>query len=122
MFHGEVSRDCAPWDGPAFSVSISTVANAKKVEPPILHVSIWQSPNLKSGGRFVFPDLSQRIGAAFIEPSSGSETPLRGTVTFTKVMSGETVEGQFDFLDPNGRRYAGRFSANWTAISASCGT
>ena len=121
MFHAEVRRDCAPWDGDAFSVSISTVGDVKKIEPPVIHVSIWQTPNLKSGGRFTFPDSSKRIGAAVIEPSSGSVIQLRGTVSFTRIMPGETVEGEFDLLDPGGRRYVGRFSANWTVIRVGCG-
>jgi len=65
--------------------------------------------------------VAQKIGAAFIEPSSGSVIQLRGTVAFTRVMPGETVDGQFDLLDPGSRRYVRRFSANWTAVRAGCG-
>jgi len=121
MFHAEVRRDCAPWDGDAFSVSISTVADVRKIEPPFIHVSVFQTPNLKRGGRFAFPDGSRRIGAAFIQPSSGSVVQLRGTVSFTSVILGETVEGQFDLLDAGSKRYVGRFRANWMSIRTSCG-
>ena len=121
MFYGEVSRDCAPWDGAAFSVSIQPVAGLKKMDFPLIHVSIWQAPNLRGSARFEFPDVTGKIGAAFIQPRSGSVTQLRGTVSFTRVVPDQTTEGQFDFLDPNGKRYSGKFSAAWNGRMIMCG-
>jgi len=121
MFYGEVSRDCAPWDGAAFSVSIQPVAGLKKMDFPLIHVSVWQAPGLRGAAHFAFPDSTEKIGAAFIQPRSGSVTPLSGTVSFKRVMPNETTEGQFDFVDPNGRRYSGKFTATWNGKMVMCG-
>jgi hypothetical protein len=114
--------DCAPWDGSAFTVSIQPVAGVKRITPPTLHVSIWQSPDLPQGGRFAFPDLSGKVGAVHLEPSpSGSAANLRGTVSFASVLRGKMVEGQIDLTDERGKRYAGAFTAKWLERRVMCG-
>ena len=120
-FYAEIQRDCAPWDGAAFSVSIQPVAGLKKIDVPFIHVAIWQAPNLRGSAKFAFPDLTGKIGAAYIQTRSESVTPLRGTISFRRVMPNEIVEGQFDFLDPNGKRYSGKFAATWNGKIALCG-
>jgi hypothetical protein len=123
MFFGEASRDCAPWDGAAFSVSIPLVAGLRRMDFPLIHVSVWQAPglNLKGAEHFEFPDVTGKIGAAFIQPRSGPVTPLHGTISFKRVMPNETTQGQFDFVVPNGRRYSGKFTATWNGKMMMCG-
>ena len=121
MFYGEVGQDCAPWDGAAFSVSLQPVAGLKRMDFPLIHISIWRAPSLRGAAHFEFPDVTAKVGAAFVQPRSGSVTPLRGTVSFKRVMPNEMTEGQFDLADPNGRHYAGKFTASWNGRMIMCG-
>src|SRR5438552_15708852 len=78
--YAEIHRDCAPWDGSAFTVSIQPLAGVTQIKPTTLHISIWQDPNLPSGGRFQFPDDTAKVGTVYIEPPPESMTVFRGSV------------------------------------------
>jgi hypothetical protein len=119
--YAEIHRDCAPWDGSAFTVSIQPLAGVKQIKPPTLHISIWQDPNLPSGGRFQFPDNTGKVGAVYVEPAPERMTIFRGSIAFVSVTMDTPVEGQFDLTDSSGKRYAGKFLAKWTSVRAMCG-
>jgi hypothetical protein len=122
VLYAEARMDCAPWDGAAFSLAIQPEAGQKQLTPPVLRVSIWQSPNLPLGARFAFPDSTGKVGAAYLQPStSDAVTGLRGTVWFTKVVAGEAAQGQFDLADPRGKKYVGAFTAKWIMERVMCG-
>jgi hypothetical protein len=46
IFPASVVRDCAPWDGPAFTVSIPYEAGT------IINISIYESPNIDRPVRY----------------------------------------------------------------------
>lgn len=121
IFNAEISRACAPWDGPAFSVSIPTLAGAQEIKPPLIHVSIWHAPNWKGRRRFVFPDQTGKNGGVFLRPRVGSMQELQGHVAFKSVKVDEVVEGEFDLQSPTGNRFRGKFRAKWTGQIQRCG-
>ena len=112
-----VDRDCAPWDGSAFTLSIPVEG-----EPgATLMISIWQSPDFKLPAAFSFPDETGRAGNAVYRPASGPDEPLSGQVSFTRVQLGSPVEGQFDLVSESGGGFSGRFEAEWGAGVIGCG-
>src|SRR5687768_9388569 len=74
VFPATVNRDCAPWDGAAFTISIPTDTVST------IHISIWQSPDIKRSAIFSFPDETGRIGNAIHNTQPGSPEQLTGTV------------------------------------------
>ena len=58
IFPATINRDCAPWDGSAFTVSIPYDSGS------VIYISIWQLPDIKLPAKFSFPDESIRIGNA----------------------------------------------------------
>ncbi|HLA08262.1 MAG TPA: hypothetical protein VJ022_12500 [Anaerolineales bacterium] len=115
VFPATINRDCAPWDGSAFTVSI-------RYDPiTTIIVSIWQSPDINIPTTFTFPDDSGQVGFAYILPELDPLQQLTGKVFFTSVESEFPVEGWFDFVTEAGQRITGRFKAEWENTVAMCG-
>ena len=114
-FLATVNRDCAPWDGGAFTVFIPTDDGI------IIHISIWQSPEIKLPVRFAFPDESRQIGSAYILTELDPLQQLSGNVSFRRVEEGIPVEGEFDLTTESGQQFKGRFKAEWGNEVVYCG-
>jgi hypothetical protein len=114
-FPATVNRDCAPWDGPAFTVNIP-LDDGRTVS-----ISIWQSPELGGPVTFSFPDPSGQVGNASLFPAGGMPEELSGTVHFQGVQAEQPVEGQFNLVTENGDRFKGRFTAAWGDATMLCG-
>lgn len=115
VFPATINRDCAPWDGGAFIVSIPIIDGIT------IHVSIWQSPDIKFPSRYSFPDESGQIGVAYILPDPDSLQQLSGVVSFGRVEQGIPVEGEFDLITESGKQFKGQFKAEWGNEVVYCG-
>jgi len=102
-----INRDCAPWDGSAFTVSVPMK------DGTIIYISIWQSPDIKLPARFSFPDETGQVGNAYILPELDLLQPLSGEVSFRRVEEGISVEGGFNFMTESGKQFTGKFKAEW---------
>ena len=115
IFPATINRDCAPWDGAAFTLlipydSITTIS-----------ISIWQSPNIKLPVTFSFPDETGQIGFAYIWPELDPLQQLSGEVSFWRVEEGIPVEGEFSFTTESGQQFKGSFTAEWGNEVVYCG-
>jgi hypothetical protein len=59
-FHATVNRDCAPWDGAAFTVSIPLG------DGTIIDLSIWKSSDIRLPTTYSFPDETGQVGNALL--------------------------------------------------------
>ena len=114
-FPATINRDCAPWDGAAFTVSIpyDSVSN--------ITVSIWQSPDIKFPSTFSLPDETGQVGHAYILSELGPLIPLNGEVSFQHVSEGTPVEGRFSLTSERGDAFDGKFVAEWEGQIVYCG-
>ena len=110
-----VTRDCAPWDGSAFTVSIPMEAGDS------INVSIWQAPDIKLPVTFSFPDNTGQVGNASYQLTSGEYEQLSGTVFFQRVAEGSPLEGKFELVTETGQRFEGQFKAEWKDQFVMCG-
>jgi hypothetical protein len=110
-----INRDCAPWDGSAFTVSVPMK------DGTIIYISIWQSPDIKLPARFSFPDETGQVGSAYILPELDPLQPLSGEVSFRRVEEGIPVEGEFNFMTESGKQFKGKFKAGWGNEIIYCG-
>lgn len=106
IYPAMIDRDCAPWDGAAFTVSIP-------VEKTIVTISIYRSPELRLPATFAFPDETLMEGNAFLLLPVAMPEPLSGKVSFQRVEQGIPVEGAFDLVTQSGREFKGQFKAEW---------
>ena len=115
VFPAKVNRDCAPWDGSAFTVKIP------RNNGTIIDISIWQSPEIKLPATFSFPDDLGQVGNAILIHPVGLPEQLTGTAFFWRVDQSSPVEGRFDFTSENGEQFQGRFEAEWMNEIVMCG-
>ena|SRR6476646_5266506 len=110
-----IQRDCAPWDGAAFTVSIPLQGGEA------INISIWQAPELTSPKTFSFPDNTGHVGNASLMHLAGSAEQLSGSVFFSSVKDGSPVDGRFELSTDTGQRFAGDFHAEWDDQIVTCG-
>jgi hypothetical protein len=109
-----INRDCAPWDGSAFTVSVPMQGAA-------ITISLYQTPDLKLPATFVFPDDTRSVGNALLILPMGSPEPLTGEVSFQRIAQDLPVEGQFDLVTEAGEHFKGKFIAEWGNEIIYCG-
>ncbi len=110
-----IQRDCAPWDGGAFTVHMPINAGT------MIDISIWQSPDILVPKTFVFPDETGQVGNASLLHPDGLPGQLSGSVSFSGVDPSMVVEGRFNLRDGNGTQYRGTFKAQWDDQIMLCG-
>ena len=110
-----VNRDCAPWDGGAFTVPV-------QYDPTtVIYISIWKSPDIEFPVRYELPDDAGQVGNAYIIKELDPYTMLNGEVFLNGVSMDEPVEGRFRFTSERGEVYEGQFSAAWGDQIVYCG-
>jgi len=114
VFPATINRDCAPWDGAAFTVSIP-------FNGLVMDISVYQSPAIRSPITFSFPDQTGRAGNAITILPVGLPEELSGSVSFQRVEQGSPVEGKFDLVTNTGQQYKGMFIAEWGNEIVYCG-
>jgi hypothetical protein len=114
LFRATVNRDCAPWDGPAFTVSIP-------LEGSTIQISIYHSPARWLPARFSFPDDSMREGDVRLISVAGQSELLTGNVWSERVNQQVPVEGWFQLRSDSGEQFEGRFVAHWGNRVVYCG-
>lgn len=115
IFPATVNRDCAPWDGSAFTVSIPISMGAT------IDISIYRSPDIKLPISFSFPDETMRDGIALLLLPVGPPEPLTGRVWFQRVEPGQPIEGRFHLRSERGEWFDGKFLAEWEQQIVYCG-
>ena len=106
VYPATIDRDCAPWDGAAFTVSIP-------LDNGGIRISIYRSPELRLPATFTFPDETLMEGNASLLLPIAMPEPLNGRVSFLRVEHGIPVEGAFDLVTQSGREFKGKFQAEW---------
>jgi hypothetical protein len=115
IFSATINRDCAPWDGAAFTVSIpyDTVS--------VIMISIWRSPDFKIPRTFSLPNEASQVGSAYRVSQLDPLIPLKGEVSFQRVGETGPIEGRFRLRSERGETFAGKFIAEWGERMALCG-
>ncbi len=114
IYPATINRDCAPWDGAAFTVSIPMHGAG-------ISISIYQSPDIKLPTTFLFPDDIMSLGKALLILPIGSPESLTGKVSFQRVGQEVPVEGRFDLVTNAGKHFKGKFIAAWKNEIVYCG-
>jgi len=115
--------DCAPWDGPAVTILLTTrPADSIAVVGPRVSISVWRSATELPGQTVAWPSDKQ-VGAATRCTTDADCEPARSArVTFAPAspdsVLGGTVELTFAGADSILR---GTFRASWLRTRVMCG-
>ena len=122
LAHALATRSCAPNDGPAVAIYLtSTAVQTLQPSPPYLRVAVWQPLDGLRGRSWSLASGSGE-GAAWFHPTVTTfEIATRGSVTVTAVSADNRVEGNMDVTFPRAGRIRGGFKATWIAQTMLCG-
>jgi hypothetical protein len=115
VFAATINRDCAPWDGAAFTMSVSYDTGT------VLSISIWQAPEINFPFTISLSGDGEKNGYAYILQELGPFIQLHGNIFFQRVNTKEPVQGNFDLTDENGNQFSGKFIAEWRNEVIYCG-
>lgn len=115
VFHATVDRDCAPWDGPAFTIAVQYDATT------VIYISIWKAPDIKLPSRYILTGNDGQTGYAYILPEVGPFEQLSGNVFLQSVSMDKPIEGRFSLKSEGGGQFDGRFVAEWKSEMMLCG-
>lgn len=105
VFEASVNRDCAPWDGMAYTINIPDQAGS------MIEVFIWQPPDFQFPVTYSFPDSSGRVGVVIHQSTLGSVQQLSGTITLQPFNIGSPLLGRFNFKSSDRKQFTGNFKA-----------
>ncbi|HEV8125397.1 MAG TPA: hypothetical protein VGP80_14210 [Gemmatimonadales bacterium] len=121
--HATAMGDCAPWDGAAVSILLTTgpVDSAAQPSPPFLRLAIWKSRASLGSGVFAWPSDEQVGAASYCVTGESCEAADTGRVQFRDTGSDSMVVGEFQLSFKNQGPVAGGFRAVWLEHRVLCG-
>ena len=105
-----INVSCAPWDGPAFELTIPT---GNTTTAPVVGVAIWQAADIAAPTVFRFPDETQRVGAAWLRTHADKQERLSGSISLPSVVVGQPVIGTASLATAAGVKIERAFRAQW---------
>jgi hypothetical protein len=110
-----INRDCAPWDGPAFTILVPQAGGDQVI------ISIWSAPDFRGRTTHTFAKDPDRVGSAGLRDPAGNWRPLTGTAVLGAVQPGQPVQGEYRLLLATGEVFSQSFLAEWESLQALCG-
>jgi len=121
--HATAMGDCAPWDGAAVSILLTTgpVDSTVQPSPPFLRLAIWKSRSSLGSNVFAWPSDEPVGAASYCATADSCEAADTGRVQFGETGSDGTLVGKFELSFRNKGPVAGGFRAAWQERRVLCG-
>lgn len=118
----QAGPDCAPWDGPAVTITFSGESpDPDSIRPPYLHVSLWKRLPSLVGRTWRWPGDEQSGVASLCLDEQDCRVASAGVVRLEPVGPDSVIAGRLrlEFADRPG--VAGSFRAVWRSRVIPCG-
>lgn len=120
--YGVMQSSCAPWDGPAIEMRLTTApAECKKVSGPFLSVAIWRGLPVHAGQAFNFGAGSDAGSVARCTKEGDCKLTDSATITFDKYQERGSAAGHYELQFKGGEILKGTFEAKWCEERVLCG-
>ena len=116
-------RDCAPWDGPAFSVVLTdTPAQPDSLTTSFLRIAVWRGIESAIGRTLAWEGTTSQVGTASRCQADGRcEEASRGEIRVEWRTADSLLGGEFRVDFGRTRSERGRFTAAWVPDRVMCG-
>jgi len=120
--YGSVQVSCAPWDGPAVEVRLTTEpAHCKPSRGPYVFIAVWRGLPLRSGQTVKFGPGSDAGTASRCVKEGDCQAARSGTVVFDRFEDGTGAAGRYELIFKDGDVVKGTFDATWCSVHSVCG-
>lgn len=120
--YGTMQSSCAPWDGPAISMTLtSEPAQCKRTTEPFVSIGIWRGLPLRSGQVVKFAPGSDAGFASRCKKEGDCERAQSGTITFDRYEEGSSASGRYELHFKGDETLSGTFDLKWCHERVVCG-
>lgn len=120
--YGIMQTSCAPWDGAAIAIRLTTEpAECKRVPEPFLSISIWRGLPLHSGQVVEFKPGSDAGSAARCVKEGECKLAQSATIVFENYQPGASAAGHYELHFKDGEILKGTFAVKWCEERVFCG-
>ena len=121
--YGLMQASCAPWDGPAIAITLTTEpAECKRaVSGPFLSMGVWRGLPIHAGQVVKFGAGSDAGFASRCVKEGDCERAESGEITFDTYKEGTGATGHYTLHFKKGETIEGHFEAKWCDMRIVCG-
>jgi len=119
--YATIAHTCAPWDGPALAVVLSSAAGCASVPGPFIRISLWHELPPTAGKTISFATGNSNGQASRCLKPNACEAATSGSVVFDVVDEGKNAYGRYELHFKDGSIESGSFEATWCENRALCG-
>jgi hypothetical protein len=116
-----VSRDCAPFDGPAVTIYLTPTAVALDPSPPFVRISVWDAPEQVAGRTWTWPRTVNKATASRCVTGNDCVDSTSGSVTLGNFGPDSALSATVDVKFPDGSRIQGTVRGTWQSRRILCG-
>ena len=120
--YGTIQSSCAPWDGPAIGIMLTTgPAECKRTSEPFLSIGIWRGLPVQAGQVVKFAPGSDAGFASRCKKEGNCERAQSGTITFDRYEEGSGASGRYELHFKGEETLSGTFDVKWCQEHVICG-
>ena len=120
--YGTIQSSCAPWDGPAIEMRLTTEpAQCKRVTEPYISVAIWRGLPIHEGQAVKLGAGSDAGSAAHCVKQGDCKLAQSATIVFDKYQGHADAAGHYELQFKDGKVLKGNFAAKWCEERVVCG-
>lgn len=117
-----VMQDCAPWDGPALAILLTShPLDSLETVRPLVRLMIYPRGESMPGHTYRWPAEPEMATASRCTSADSCEAATTGQVTLRVVRPDTSVEGSLALHFANGGEITGGFRAAWLRRRVMCG-
>ena len=120
--YGTMQSSCAPWDGPAVEMRLTTQpAECKRVSEPYISIAIWRGLPIHEGQVVKLGGGSDAGSAARCVKEGDCKLAQSATIVFDKYQARSDAAGHYELQFKNGETVKGTFAVKWCEERVFCG-
>jgi hypothetical protein len=122
--YGTMQNSCAPWDGPAIEMRLTTKpaeCKNRKVTGPFLSIAIWRGLPIHAGQTVRFGAGSDAGSGARCADEGDCKLTQSATIVFDKYQKGGSAAGHYELQFKGGEILKGIFEVKWCEERVICG-
>jgi hypothetical protein len=120
--YGLIQRSCAPWDGAAIGITLTTgPAECKRTSEPFISIGVWRGLPVKAGQVVKFAPDSDAGFASRCKKEGDCVRAQSGTITFDRYEEGSVASGHYELHFKGEETLSGTFDVKWCHERVMCG-
>lgn len=120
--YGTMQSSCAPWDGPAVEIRLTTEpAQCKRVTEPFVSIRIWRGLPIHAGQVVELRTGSDAGSAARCTKEGDCKLAESATLVFDKYQERSSAAGHYELQFKDGEVLKGTFEVKWCEERVVCG-